>query len=146
MRRPTSWFLAPTRAPTRPPAACRRRSLLGRRRRAFRSPWREAAGTRWWSARACALLAPVLPSRRVAVVSDAAVAASHGPALRAGMEEAGFAVAAEVEVRPGEASKDFATLHRVLEELLAAGIVGRTAVVALGGGVVGDLGGFAAAV
>ena len=58
--------------------------------------------------RAGALLAPVLPSRRVAVVSDAAVAASHGPALRAGLEEAGFAVAAEVEVRPGEASKDFA--------------------------------------
>jgi shikimate kinase / 3-dehydroquinate synthase len=96
--------------------------------------------------RAGALLAPVLPSRRVAVVSDAAVAASHGPALRAGLEEAGFAVAAEVEVRPGEASKDFATLHRVLEELLAAGIDRRTAVVALGGGVVGDLAGFAAAV
>ena len=74
------------------------------------------------------------------------MAALHGPALRAGLEEAGFAVAAEVEVRPGEASKDFATLHRVLEELLAAGIDRRTAVVALGGGVVGDLAGFAAAV
>ena len=49
-------------------------------------------------------------------------------------------------MRPGEASKDFATLHRVLEELLAAGIDRRTAVVALGGGVVGDLAGFAAAV
>ena len=97
-------------------------------------------------ARAGALLAPVLPSRRVAVVSDGAVAGLHGPALRAGLEEAGFAVAAEVEVRPGEASKDFATLHRVLEELLAAGIDRRTAVVALGGGVAGDLAGFAAAV
>ena len=55
-------------------------------------------------ARAGALLAPVLPSRRVAVVSDAAVAALHGPALRAGLEEAGFAVAAEVDgaARRGE--------------------------------------------
>ncbi len=96
-------------------------------------------------ARAGALLAPVLPSRRVAVVSDAAVAALHGPALRAGLEEAGFAVAVEVAVPPGEASKSFGTLHRVLEELLAAGIDRRTAVLALGGGVVGDLAGFAAA-
>ena len=97
-------------------------------------------------ARAGALLAPVLPSRRVAVVSDSAVAPLHGPALRAGLEEAGFAVAAEVSVPPGEASKGFETLHRVLEELLAAGIDRNTAVVALGGGVVGDLAGFAAAV
>ncbi|MBD0270707.1 MAG: 3-dehydroquinate synthase, partial [Acetobacteraceae bacterium] len=96
--------------------------------------------------RAGALLAPVLPSRRVAVVSDAAVAALHGPALRAGLEEAGFAVAADATVPPGEASKGFETLHRVLEDLLSAGIDRNTAVVALGGGVVGDLGGFAAAV
>jgi shikimate kinase/3-dehydroquinate synthase len=97
-------------------------------------------------ARAGALLAPALAARRVVVVSDASVAALHGPALRAGLEEGGFAVAAEVAVPPGEASKDFATLHGVLERLLAAGIDRRTAVVALGGGVVGDLGGFAAAV
>ena len=97
-------------------------------------------------ARAGALLAPVLAGRRVAVVSDAAVAALHGAALRAGLEEAGFAVAAEVSVPPGEASKGFPTLHGVLERLLAAGIDRGTAVVALGGGVVGDLAGFAAAV
>ena len=96
--------------------------------------------------RAGALLAQALPARRVAVVSDAAVAALHGPALRAGLEEAGFTVAAEVAVPPGEASKRFETLHGVLEELLAAGIDRRTTVVALGGGVVGDLAGFAAAV
>ena len=98
-------------------------------------------------ARAGALLAAAaLPARRVAVVSDAAVAALHGQALRAGLEEAGFTVAAEVVVPPGEASKSFGTLHGVLEELLAAGIDRRTTVVALGGGVVGDLAGFAAAV
>ena len=97
-------------------------------------------------ARAGAHLAPVLPSRRVVVVTDATVAPLHLPTLRAGLEEAGFAVAATITVPPGEGSKDFATLHRVLEEMLAAGIERRTAVVALGGGVVGDLAGFAAAV
>jgi shikimate kinase/3-dehydroquinate synthase len=96
-------------------------------------------------ARAGALLSPVLPSRRVAVVSDAAVAALHGPALRAGLEAADFTIVVEAAVPPGEASKSFGTLHGVLEELLAAGIDRRTAVVALGGGVVGDLAGFAAA-
>jgi shikimate kinase/3-dehydroquinate synthase len=96
--------------------------------------------------RAGALLAPVLPARRVAVVTDATVAPLHLTTLRAGLEEAGFAIAATITVPPGEGSKGFATLQRVLEELLAAGIERRTAVVALGGGVVGDLAGFAAAV
>ncbi len=97
-------------------------------------------------ARAGGLIAPVLPARRAVIVTDAAVAPLHLPALRAGLEEAGFAIPAVVTVPPGEASKGFATLERVLEEMLAAGIERRTAVVALGGGVVGDLAGFAAAV
>lgn len=97
-------------------------------------------------ARAGALLAPVLPARRVAIVTDATVAPLHLPALRAGLAEAGFAIAAEVTVPPGEASKGFSQLQSVLEQLLAAGADRRTAVLALGGGVVGDLAGFAAAV
>ncbi|MBW8269706.1 3-dehydroquinate synthase [Caldovatus aquaticus] len=97
-------------------------------------------------ARAGGRIAPVLPARRVAVVTDTAVAALHLPALREGLAEAGIAVAAEIAVPPGEASKDFARLQSVLERLLAAGVDRRTAVVALGGGVVGDLAGFAAAV
>jgi shikimate kinase/3-dehydroquinate synthase len=97
-------------------------------------------------ARAGGLIAPALPARRVAVVTDEAVAALHLPALRAGLQEAGIAVAAEIAVPPGEASKDFFQLHAVLDRLLAAGVDRRTAVIALGGGVVGDLAGFAAAV
>ena len=97
-------------------------------------------------ARAGTLIAPLLPSRRVAVVSDANVAARHGTALRAGLEAGGVELRALVEVPPGEASKDLATLGRVLDALLAAGLDRRTGVVALGGGVVGDLAGFAAAV
>lgn len=96
--------------------------------------------------RAGAHLAPVLPARRVVVVTDATVGPLHLTTLRAGLEEAGFAIAAVVTVPPGEGSKGFPTLQRVLEEMLAAGIERRTAVVALGGGVVGDLAGFAAAV
>lgn len=97
-------------------------------------------------ARAGTLAAPHLPARRAVVITDEAVAALHLPALREGLTEAGFSVAAEIAVPPGEASKGFATLESVLERLLAAGIERRTAVFALGGGVVGDLAGFAAAV
>ena len=96
--------------------------------------------------RAGALLAPILPSRRVAIVTDANVAPLHLPVLRAGLQEAGFAIAAEVVVPPGEASKGFATLESVLDRLLAAGLDRGTAILALGGGVVGDLAGFAAAI
>ncbi|NKC31848.1 3-dehydroquinate synthase [Roseomonas sp. BU-1] len=97
-------------------------------------------------ARAGALLAPVLPARRLVVVTDAAVAPLHLPRLLAGLAEAGIAVAATITVPPGEASKCFAELERVVTEALAAGADRRTAVLALGGGVVGDLAGFAAAV
>jgi shikimate kinase/3-dehydroquinate synthase len=97
-------------------------------------------------ARAGTLVAPLLPSRRVAVVSDSHVAARHGAALRAGLEAGGVELRTLVEVPPGEASKDLASLGRVLDALLAAGLDRRTGIVALGGGVVGDLAGFAAAV
>jgi shikimate kinase/3-dehydroquinate synthase len=97
-------------------------------------------------ARAGALMAPLLPARRVAVVSDAHVAAWHGDTLRAGLAAGEVELRTLIEVPPGEASKDLATLGRVLDGLLAAGLDRRTGVVALGGGVVGDLAGFAASV
>ncbi len=94
--------------------------------------------------RAGAWLAPVLPQRRAVVVSDATVAALHLPELLAGLAETGIE-AQSVVVPAGEASKDFATLAQVVDGLLAAGVERRTTVIALGGGVVGDLAGFAAA-
>jgi shikimate kinase/3-dehydroquinate synthase len=97
-------------------------------------------------ARAGALLAPVLPGRRVAVISDGDVAALHLATLRAGLEAAGFAILAEHLVPPGEKSKCFAVVQAALETLLAAGADRRTTVIALGGGVVGDLAGFVAAI
>jgi shikimate kinase/3-dehydroquinate synthase len=97
-------------------------------------------------ARAGGLVAALLPSRKVVVITDAAVGPLHLPALRDGLEAAGLSVLAEIAVPPGEASKDFSRLSDVLERMLAAGFDRRTAVVALGGGVVGDLAGFAAAI
>ena len=94
--------------------------------------------------RAGALLAPVLPQKRAVVVSDETVAALHMPALLGGLQEAGFE-ARSVLVPPGEASKSLACYGRVTDALLEAGVERQTAVIALGGGVVGDLAGFAAA-
>ncbi len=95
--------------------------------------------------RAGALLAPVLPQKRVVVVSDHTVAALHGAAVMDGLAETGFA-ATLLSVAPGEASKSLPVLGDLLDRLLATGAERRTAVLALGGGVVGDLAGFAAAV
>ncbi len=90
-------------------------------------------------------LAPLLTRPRVAVVADRTVAALHGPTLNASLAAAGIA-AHTVEVPPGETSKSFAELERVLDALLALELDRGELVVALGGGVVGDLAGFAAAV
>ena len=95
-------------------------------------------------ARAGAHLAPVLGCRRCVVVTDATVAGLHLPALLAGLAETGVA-ARTVVVAPGEASKSLAVYGQVVEEMLAAGVDRHTAVLGFGGGVVGDLAGFAAA-
>jgi shikimate kinase/3-dehydroquinate synthase len=97
-------------------------------------------------ARAGAFAAPVLPARRAVIVTDGTVAALHLKPLVAGLAEAGIAVLGTHIVPPGEATKSFAEAGRAVEAVLAAGADRRTAVVALGGGVVGDLAGFAAAI
>lgn len=94
--------------------------------------------------RAGALLAPVLPQKRVVVISDTTVAALHGPALMEGFAATGFQTEM-LTVAPGEASKSLATYSELAERVLATGVERRTAIVALGGGVVGDLAGFVAA-
>ena len=94
--------------------------------------------------RAGGLLAPVLDQRRAVIVTDATVAPLHLPALRRGLESAGVEVS-EIVVPAGETSKSLETFGIVVDGLLDARVERRTAVVALGGGVVGDLAGFAAA-
>ncbi|MDB5378325.1 MAG: 3-dehydroquinate synthase [Rubritepida sp.] len=95
--------------------------------------------------RAGAEMAQRLEGRRVVIVSDQSVASLHLPTLRESLADAGFTVAAEILVPPGEASKSFAQFERVVDHILSAKADRRLAVVALGGGVVGDLAGYAAA-
>ena len=80
----------------------------------------------------------------VALVQDGGVAAAYGPAARASLQAAGFEVA-PIEVPAGEGSKSLDQLGRLYEAFAAAGLDRGSAVVALGGGVVGDLAGMAAA-
>jgi 3-dehydroquinate synthase len=88
-------------------------------------------------------IAPLTRGRTV-IISDETVAALHGPALSASLTAAG--VRNEIiAVPPGEGSKSFAELERLMDRLLAAGLDRKDVVVALGGGVVGDLAGLAAA-
>ena len=90
-------------------------------------------------------IAPLLARPRVAVVTDQTVAALHLPAFRAAMAAAGIAVTAQV-MPPGEATKGWDGLARAVDGLLADRVERRDMVVALGGGVIGDLAGFAAAI
>lgn len=91
-----------------------------------------------------ARIGALAPGSRVAVVADSTVAGLHGEALAAGLGE--VATLATVTVPPGESSKCFAELERVTGALLDARVERGDLVVALGGGVVGDLAGFAAAI
>ena len=89
-------------------------------------------------------IAAFAPQRRTVIVTDETVAALHAPALQASLTEAGID-SVVVAVPAGEASKSFAELERVLDRLLEAGLDRKDLVIALGGGVVGDLAGLAAA-
>ena len=75
---------------------------------------------------------------RVMLVSDDIVAPLYGARVRASLEGAGFAVS-EFVFANGEAQKRLSTLEGVLEQLAAAHFTRSDLVVALGGGVVGDL-------
>lgn len=95
--------------------------------------------------RAGAEIAPLLSRRRAAIVTDANVAGLHLSALEAGLAAGGIDSVART-VPAGEASKSWDELGRTVEWLLAQRIERRDVVIALGGGVVGDLVGFAAAI
>jgi shikimate kinase/3-dehydroquinate synthase len=89
-------------------------------------------------------MAPILPQKRVAIISDATVAGLHLATLQASLDEVGIAHQV-ITVPPGEASKSFESFGRVVAKLLDLKVDRHTTVVALGGGVIGDLAGFAAA-
>ncbi len=90
-------------------------------------------------------LAPLLKRPVAAVVMDETVAGLHGARLRASLDGAGLKVH-EIVIAPGEEAKSFAGLEQVCAALLDLGLERSDVVVAFGGGVVGDLTGFAAAI
>ncbi|MGL4310663.1 MAG: 3-dehydroquinate synthase [Paracoccaceae bacterium] len=95
--------------------------------------------------RAGAEIAPLLRRPRVAVVTDETVAALHLDHLREAFAATGIAVS-HLALPAGEATKSWPHLTRVVEWLLAEKVERRDVVVAFGGGVIGDLVGFAAAI
>ncbi|SEO95926.1 3-dehydroquinate synthase [Salinihabitans flavidus] len=95
--------------------------------------------------RAGALIGPHLARPRVAVVTDENVAAAHLDGLRAGLAAGGVSMEALI-LPPGEATKGWVQFERTVEWLLDQKVERRDLVVAFGGGVIGDLTGFAAAV
>ena len=96
-------------------------------------------------ARAGAEIAPLLQRPRLAILTDDRVGPLHLPAFEAACLDAGITASA-LMLPAGEATKGWPEFSRAVEWLLSERIERRDVVVALGGGVIGDLGGFAAAV
>jgi 3-dehydroquinate synthase len=92
-----------------------------------------------------ARVAALRPGARAAVVTDRNVARHWLERTKASLAEAGVATS-HIVVEEGEGSKTYAGLEQVCEALIAARIERNDLVIALGGGVVGDLAGFAAAI
>ena len=92
-----------------------------------------------------ALIAQRLGARRVAIVTDRTVAAHHLASLQSSFGGDGR-VRGVIQLEPGEATKSFGQLGALCERLLETGLERGDLVVALGGGVIGDLAGFAAAI
>src|SRR6201985_1930116 len=92
-----------------------------------------------------ARIAALRPGVRTAIVTDETVARHWLAATEASLAEAGIP-ASRIIVEEGEGSKSYAGLEKVSEALIAAKIERNDLVIALGGGVVGDLARFAAAI
>lgn len=86
----------------------------------------------------------IAPGAACAIITDENVARLHLPTVEQSLKDAGLR-ATIIIVPPGEASKSLSVYGRVCDDVLAARIERRDLIVALGGGVVGDLAGFVAA-
>jgi 3-dehydroquinate synthase len=92
-----------------------------------------------------ARIAALRPGAKVVIVSDENVARHHLAAAEAALQEADVA-ASRALVPPGESSKSYRVFEQVCEAVIAARIERGDLIVALGGGVIGDLAGFVASV
>ncbi len=90
------------------------------------------------------LLIPHLKQKKVVIVSNTTVAPLYLDRLRSTLEKAGISVL-PVILPDGERYKTWETLNLIFDSLLGAHCERSTTLIALGGGVIGDMGGFAAA-
>ena len=91
------------------------------------------------------LLSPTLAGRPCAIVSDENVAAHFAPVLVRSLRDAGFKPAL-ITIPPGEESKSLGQAEAICRQMSEAGLDRSSFLVALGGGMVGDLTGFVAAI
>ena len=91
------------------------------------------------------LLEPFARGRRLAVVSDTNVWSIHGVELEASLAAAGVEIV-PIMIAAGEENKNWASLAGLIDRLVELGLERGDYLVALGGGVVGDLAGFAASI
>ncbi len=96
-------------------------------------------------AQAGSMIAALRPGARVAIVTDSNVGALHGAQLERSLEEAGIGHVT-ITLAPGEATKSMAVFAELVDRLLSERLERKDLVIAFGGGVIGDLAGFAAAV
>jgi 3-dehydroquinate synthase len=94
---------------------------------------------------AAEMLAPYARNDRLIIVSDGQVWAAQGPRLRIGFAGAGIALI-PIIVAVGEQAKSWSVLINLIDRLIALGVERTDTIVAFGGGVVGDLTGFAASI
>ncbi len=92
-----------------------------------------------------ARIAGLCPGARVAIVTDENVATRHAVRLETSLAAAGLGHV-RITLPPGETTKSFAMLERVCDDIIAARLERGDIVLALGGGVIGDLAGFAASI
>ena len=90
-------------------------------------------------------IAPILRHKRAFIVTDETIAGLHLATLERALEDAGIAFEAIV-LPPGEKTKNFSHLESLCERLLEMKVERSSTLIALGGGVIGDLTGFAAAI
>ncbi len=89
-------------------------------------------------------LAAVGFPRKVAVISNPTVSSLYGGPVKSSLERSGFSVL-EYNVPDGEEYKNFQTLQSIYDVLVGNGFDRGSGIIALGGGVIGDMAGFAAA-
>lgn len=90
-------------------------------------------------------IAPLLSRKRVAIVTDETVSGLHLATLEAALADIGIE-STSLALPSGEATKSWDNLQKTVEWLLSEKIERRDVVIAFGGGVIGDLAGFAAAI